>query len=265
MRTQATISTPDGTWYYEQEGSGPHVVLIPDGFGECQMFDKSISLIAASGFTVTTFDMPGMSRSHDATPELYQSVTAQKLARWVIGVLDALKIDDVATFWGSSSGGATVLALAAEYPERVRNGLPHEVPTYDIPELSALATLPDEAISEALSRETGPVSALVGDSKAWDHLGSDTHARMQKNYVCWARGYPRTLPLSSPVDMTSLSKRPLDWTVGAATPSAAFIDNIVTATKAGVRIGTIPGMHFPYVSHPEAFAKHVVDMTKKYL
>src|SRR5690348_8946619 len=112
MRTRSTITTKDGiTWYYEQEGTGPHVVLIPDGLGECQMFDKPMSLIADHGFTVTTFDMPGMSRSCNAPPETYQDVTAQMLADYVIGLLDELRID-VATFWGSSSGGSTVLALA---------------------------------------------------------------------------------------------------------------------------------------------------------
>ena len=51
-----------------------HLVLIPDGFGECQMFDKPMSVIAKSGFTVTTFDMPGMSRFSKAPPETYQEV-----------------------------------------------------------------------------------------------------------------------------------------------------------------------------------------------
>ncbi|RYP63407.1 hypothetical protein DL771_009305 [Monosporascus sp. 5C6A] len=30
-------------WYYEQEGSGPHVVLIPDRLGECHMMDNPIT------------------------------------------------------------------------------------------------------------------------------------------------------------------------------------------------------------------------------
>lgn len=113
-------------------------MLVPDGLGECQLFDKPMSLIASSGFTVTTFDMPGMSRSSDAPPETYQKVTAQKLASYVISICDELHID-IATFWGCSSGGSTVLALASGYPDRVRNTLPHEVPTYDIGNLKELS------------------------------------------------------------------------------------------------------------------------------
>ena len=263
MRSRSTLRTKDGiTWYYEQEGSGPHVVLIPDGLGECQMFDKPMSLIADSNFTVTTFDMPGMSRSSNAPPETYQDITAQKLAGYVIGLLDELHID-VATFWGCSSGGATVLALATGYPERVRNGLPHEVPTYDMEELSSLSTADDETISKAMAELV--FEGSVGNEAAWRALGAEVHARLWKNYPRWARGYPRTIPRSSPVGMNDLVKRPLDWTVGASTPTARFFDNIVTATKAGVSVKVIPGMHFPYVSDPEAFAKHVVDTTRMYL
>lgn len=263
MRTRSTITTKDGIhWYYEQEGSGPNVILIPDGLGECQMFDKPMTLIADKGFTVTTFDMPGMSRSSDAPPETYQDVTAQKLASYVIGLLDELHID-VATFWGCSSGGSTVLALATGYPDRMRNGLPHEVPTYDMKDLSSLVEVDDETISKTMA-ENVPARS-VGNEAAWHALGEEAHARLWKNYARWARGYPRTIPQSAPLGTDDLLKRPLDWTVGASTPTALFLDNIITATKTGINFGVLPGMHFPYVSHPEVFAQHVVDTTRKYL
>lgn len=266
MRTRSTLKDKNGiNWYYEQEGSGPHVVLIPDGWGECQMMDKPMSLIAAQGFTVTTFDMPGFSRSSDAPPETYQDVTAQKLASYVISILDELHID-YATFWGCSSGGATVLALAADYPERMRNGLPHEVPTAANPKenLNALAKMEDEAIVKIMEGEM--LKHIFGaDLAAWHALGEEAHVRLRKAYPRWARGYPLTLPPSAPTGEEDLKKRPLDWTVGADTATQSFIDNIITAAKAGIPIGTIPGMHFPYVSHPEALAKHIVDTTRKYL
>ncbi|KAI3343462.1 zearalenone hydrolase [Ustulina deusta] len=264
MRTKGTTTTAEGiTWYYEQEGSGPDIVLIPDGLGECHMFDKTIPLIASSGFRVTTFDMPGMSRSSDAPPETFEDVTAQKLASYVISIIDKLGIG-IATFWGSSSGGATVLALVAGYPERVRNGLAHEVPTYAIEDLNNLSKLEgDDAISQALV-ESVP-AGMCGNLEAWADLGDECHARMWKNYPVWARGYPQTIPQSSPTDASNLSKRPLSWTVGGSTETFRFFDNIVTAAKAGVDIGYLPGKHFPYLSDHEAFAKHVVDVTRKHL
>ncbi|KAJ5220152.1 hypothetical protein N7468_009356 [Penicillium chermesinum] len=125
MRTRSNVTTPDGiNWYYEQEGSGHDIVLVPDALGECQVYDKALTLIAATKeFRVTTFDMPGMSRSANAPPESYMQVTAQALAKYVITLLDALKIER-ASFFGSSAGASTILALVVDYPERVLNAMP---------------------------------------------------------------------------------------------------------------------------------------------
>ena len=263
MRNTGYIKTKNGiNWYYEQEGSGPHVVLIPDGFGECKMFDAPMPMIASKGFTVTTFDMPGMGRSRDAPPETYEEITPQKLASYVISIMDELKID-IATVWGCSSGGSTVLALVADYSERLRNALAHEVPTYEMPDLMALFDLPDETISQVLT-ENVP-KQFVGNPQAWQAMGADVHERLWKTYPRWARGYIRTLGCSFPVDQEKLRGKPLAWSVGAATPTAAFFDIIVTATKLSIPITTLPGMHFPYVSDPEPFAAYVVGETQKFL
>ncbi|KAK5627665.1 hypothetical protein RRF57_003380 [Xylaria bambusicola] len=264
MRTNGKVTTAEGiTWYYEQEGSGPDIVLIPDGLGECHMFDKAIPHIVSNGFRVTTFDMPGMSRSSDAPPETFQDVTAQKLASYVISIIDKLGID-TATFWGCSSGGSTVLALLAGYPERVRNALAHEVPTYSRDDLNSLCNLEgDDAISQAVA-DFVP-GAMCGDLEAWAGLGDECHARIWKNYPRWVHGYPRTLPQSSPTDTSTLLQRPLHWTVGGSTEMNWFFDNVVTAAKAGIDISYLPGKHFPYISYPEAFAKHVVENARKHL
>lgn len=266
MRTQSTVKDRNGiTWYYEQEGTGPHVVLIPDGFGECYMFDKCLPLIAKEGFTVTTFDTAGMSRSADAPPEAYAEVTAQKLAGQTIDLLDALGITEPVAFWGSSSGGATVLALAALYPDRVRNGLPHEVPTKVEDPVGSLGKGTDEEIVAAVG--SFPIAVGMVSTEAWEGLGEESHQRMNKNFVRWGRGYPHILPLSAAeiIRDKDLKQRPLDWSVGFATQTGFFADNIVTATKMDIPFKTIPGSHFPYVSAPEAFSAYVAETCRKYL
>jgi pimeloyl-ACP methyl ester carboxylesterase len=262
MRTRSTMTTKDGiAWYYEQEGSGPHIVLVPDGLGECQLFDQPMSIIASHGFTVTTFDMPGMSRSSNAPPETYQNVTAQKLATSIIGLLDELNIN-FASFWGCSSGAATVLALCIDFPDRVRNGLAHEAPTYTHDFLKDLPATDPETISSSMAVRCRSISS---NEVAWDALGQEVHARLAKNYVRWAYGYPLTIPQSCPVDISALRGKPIDWTVGASTPFGMFFDNVVTATRADIPISMLPGQHFPYVSHPDAFANYVLERTRKYL
>lgn len=263
MRLRSTIKTKDGiTWYYEQEGSGPDVFLILDGIGDCFEFDKAMSLIANQGFAVTTFDNPGMSRFSNAPPDAYQNVTTPKLATQVIGLLDELHIHE-ATFWGSSSGGATVLALATGYPERTRNGLPHEVPTGEQKFFTALVHEDDNVIAKTMAE--GFSKQFPTDIGVWEALGEDFHARLWKNYPRWVRGYGVTLTPSIPMTNDDLTKKPLDWSVGAATPTAMFIDNIVTAVEAGISVRVLPGTHFPYITDPEAFADDSVKMTRKYL
>nr|5XO6_A Chain A, lactonase for protein [Rhinocladiella mackenziei CBS 650.93]5XO6_B Chain B, lactonase for protein [Rhinocladiella mackenziei CBS 650.93]5XO6_C Chain C, lactonase for protein [Rhinocladiella mackenziei CBS 650.93]5XO6_D Chain D, lactonase for protein [Rhinocladiella mackenziei CBS 650.93]5XO6_E Chain E, lactonase for protein [Rhinocladiella mackenziei CBS 650.93]5XO6_F Chain F, lactonase for protein [Rhinocladiella mackenziei CBS 650.93]5XO6_G Chain G, lactonase for protein [Rhinoc len=261
-RTRGYVTTKDGIkWYYEQEGSGPDVVLIPDGLGECQMFDKPMSLIASNGFRVTTFDMPGMSRSSDAPPETYQDITGRKLAGYIITLLDTLDIK-IASVWGCASGASTVLALCSDYPERVRNGMPHEVPTENPDILLHIHEVDPATISQEMAANS---RAYSGNVEAWDALGPEVHARLHDNYPRWAYGYPRTIPPSAPVKTEDLHKVPIDWTVGASTPTKLFFENIVIAAREGINIGTLPGNHFPYVSHPEEFAKYVVETSRKYL
>lgn len=110
-----------------------------------------------------------------------------------------------------------------------------------------------------------PATYFGNNIAAWEGLGAECHARFYKNYARWACGYPHTIPRSSPVSRDDLAKsKPLDWTVGASTPTHVFFDNRVTATKNGISIGVIPGMHFPSVLDPEAFPKHVIGTTRRY-
>ncbi|KAI0476497.1 alpha/beta-hydrolase [Xylariaceae sp. FL0804] len=279
MRTRSTVTTGQNgiTWYYEQEGTGPHhVVLIPDGLGDCHMFDRALGLIAAApggpGFTVTTFDAPGMSRSASGAPppESYAEVTASKAAGYVVSLLDALHIP-VASFWGCSAGGATVLGLLAEYPERVRNGLLHEVPMHVPPAWEAWYSTADAELVPAVG---AVMAGLCGDAGAWGALGEAAHARLRGNYPTFVRGHLPSMPLSVQKMLDGgdggdvLAVRPLAWTVGAATPAAHCLPNVVVAARAGagvVDVGVLPGMHFPYVSDPEPFAAHVVSVCREHV
>lgn len=118
LRTFTAQSQEGITWHVEQRGHGPNLVLIPSGEGDCESFAHSAAILATD-FAVTTFDMPGMSRT-SAPPEAVKDVTGPKLARQVVGLLDVLGID-VATFYGCSSGAMACLCLVAYHSEKVRS------------------------------------------------------------------------------------------------------------------------------------------------
>lgn len=55
----SSIKTKDEiNWYFEEQGTGPHLVLVPSGEGDCYSFRK-IAAILSKTFHVITFDMPG--------------------------------------------------------------------------------------------------------------------------------------------------------------------------------------------------------------
>ncbi len=74
----------DIDWYCELRGSGPSVVLIPSGEGDCASF-AGVADALANDFTVLTFDMPGFSRS--GPPPDFGRVTADMLADQVAALV----------------------------------------------------------------------------------------------------------------------------------------------------------------------------------
>ena len=258
--TTHRVKSKDGIdWYCERRGSGPDVILIPSGEGDCESFSKVAALLANS-FTVTTFDMPGMSRT-TAPESAMESISPSKLAAQVVGVLDELSIDK-ATFWGCSSGGLAALALAAEYPDRVRNVVVHEVPV-GRPDSSMppLQKMDDEAIVEACQHMFSTV--FCEDAEKWHGMGPAYHDRLKKNYVTWTRTYYSLTNRSFTNE--ELTRRPVRWTIGALTPAGRFYQNVVDGYAAGIPVGLLPSMHFPQITVPEALAEHIKAAVEDHL
>lgn len=68
-------------------------------------------------FTVTTFDMPGMSRT-TCPPACLQEATGNKLASQVVGLLDKLGIKKTSAY-GSWSGGIVAISLLDGWNDRI--------------------------------------------------------------------------------------------------------------------------------------------------
>ena len=246
------IKTQNGiSWYCERSGSGPDIVLIPSGEGDCESFAKVTTLLSTS-FRVTTFDMPGMSRT-TAPKSAMTSISASKIASQIIGLLDELSITE-ATFWGCSSGGLVALALAADHPARVRNVVVHEVPLNVPPEgIRALGNLDDKAIS--LTCRDVFANMFAEDAEKWHALSEAYHERLDRNFVTWVRTYVGKVERG--FSKEELTRRPVKWTIGALTPAGMFWQNVVDGFAAGIQVGVLPSKHFPQVTVPEVLAEHI--------
>jgi pimeloyl-ACP methyl ester carboxylesterase len=96
-------------------GSGPTVILHGAGPAGWEVWQLPAELLAAKGWTVVAFDHRG-SGSTVADPA---TITADNLARDVIGVMGALSIDR-AFIGGESMGGVVAMLAAGLAPERVQ-------------------------------------------------------------------------------------------------------------------------------------------------
>ncbi|KAL6719026.1 hypothetical protein ACLMJK_003261 [Lecanora helva] len=258
-RSITQVKTKDGiNWYCEREGNGPHLLLIPSGEGDCEAFTKPMSILAKS-FTVTTFDMPGMSRS--TAPESAMSdISASKLATQVINLMDELSIDK-ATIWGCSSGGLVALALGADHPQRIRNLVVHEVPLAAPDFLQFLPKMPDEEIVKNCRENYA--TGFTENPEQWKALGPAYHERLDRNFVTWARTYVCKVERS--FSKEELTRRPVKWTIGAITPAGIFFQNVQDGFAAGIPVGLLPSKHFPQVTIPEIFAEHIKSATDEHL
>ena len=233
-----------------RQGSGPDVILIPSGEGDCEYFSKVAGALATS-FTVTTFDMPGMSRT-TAPEAAMKDLTASKLATQIVGLLDQLSIDQTSV-WGCSSGGLAALALVADYPNRIRNAIVHEVPLACPDFVKELQFLDDKELIESSRQMFGHV--MSEDEERWNAMGPEYLGRLEKNWVTWARTYVNKV--ERPFSKDELTRRPVRWTIGALTPAGQFYQNVVDGYAAGIPVGLLPSRHFPQITVPDVMAEHI--------
>lgn len=104
----------DVTLYYEDEGSGPQVLLIHGHTLDRRLWDPLLPQLLDAGLRVLRFDLRGHGRSSRPQSGYHPSHHAADLA----AVLDAAGVDEILAV-GHSIGGAVVLEAAVTMPERL--------------------------------------------------------------------------------------------------------------------------------------------------
>lgn len=265
-----TLKVPGGTIYYELQGSGPVLVMIPGGPTTDAGIFTGLAGCLADRCTVVAYDPRGNSRSTlDGTPEEQQlDVHGDDAAR----LIEALG-DEAASVFGSSGGGQIGLNLAARHPERVRALVAHEPPCIQVlPDPSeALAGI--QEVYDTYRREgVGPAMqkfrevAGLGDGPQQKDAPPESEptpdarqafARIDGNLDYFlAHGF-KPISLSVP-DVDALSAGPARVVVGIGESSGGQLTHrtaVALAEKLGTEPVTFPGDHGGFGSHPDNFAE----------
>lgn len=264
-----TLKVPGAKLYYEVQGSGPILLMIPGGATDTGIF-ADLAHRLADRYTVVAYDPRGNSRStFDGEPEEQQvEVHGDDAAR----LIEALG-EGPASVFGSSGGAQIGLNLAARYPNRVKVLVAHEPP--------CVLLLPDPSEALANDQEVYETYRLEGGSAAMQKFmgisgmtdgpeqegappqvastpeADETFARINGNLdYFFAHGL---MPLSSyRPDIEALRTGQPRIVVGVGETTighTAHQSAVALAEKLGTKPVHFPGDHLGYVIQPDAFAE----------
>ena len=267
--TSSTLKVPGASLYYELQGSGPTLLIIPGGPQDAGVF-ADISRHLARRYTVIAYDPRGNSRSiFDGEPEdLQLDVQADD----AVALLEAIGGGPAHVF-GTSGGAQIGLNLAVRYPDRMRALVAHEPPSM------MLLPDPSKEIASALGlyetyRREGVDAAMqkfFADNGLLDGPGHDdvppefamppeaaeTFARVSGNFAYWLAHGMMPLSLYRPAVKALRGGKPRIM-VGIGEGSAGqAIERmaLALADKLGSAPVRFPGDHMGFENHAEAFAE----------
>ncbi len=264
-----TLKVLGATIYYEVQGSGPVLVMIPGGPTDAGIF-TGLAGCLADRYTVVAYDPRGNSRStFDGTPEEQQlDVHGDDAAR----LIEALG-DEPAYVLGSSGGGQIGLNLAARHPERVRTLVAHEPPCVQVlPDPSEALAGMQEVYDTYRRQGVGPAMQkfmrLAGLGGGPQHEGAppqfeptpeakEAFARIDGNLDYFLAHGLKPTSLYVP-DVDALRAGPVRVVVGIGESSGGQLAHrtaIALAEKLGTEPVTFPGDHAGFGSHPDNLAE----------
>ena len=258
-----TVSANGMDFYCELMGQGPTLVLVPDGGNDCGPYERLMAYLADE-FTVLTFDPRGGSRSPDPHP---RPVTPELFSDDIAALVQALSLDTPISAFGVSSGGQAVLALAKYHAEIVRNCVVHEA--------ALQADTPIQNVGYEYFRRIATFSPQVADPStilSITMLGTVGFsedaaqlARLANNQAYWAQYYLGSIDRGQYSEEDFAHMAPVDFTIGAWTPSWLTAANQATAARGNRPVTWIKSAHAPHITMPKDMAEIVREKVKQYV
>jgi pimeloyl-ACP methyl ester carboxylesterase len=261
-----TLEVPGATLFYEREGTGPVLLLIPGGPADAGAF-AALAEHLTDRYTVVPYDPRGNSRSvpDDRSKDQDMDVHGDDAA----ALIDAVAREP-AYVLGSSGGAQIGLNLAVRHPDRVHTLVAHEPPCAALlPDADqALAAMEEvyqayraqgveaglKRFETAIGMEDSPPEQPPGPPspemlEAWTRISGNLEYFL-------AHG---VRPISGYVpDVAALRAGPARVVVGIGETSGGQLAHraaVALAERLGVPPVTFPGDHGGFGSRPAEFAK----------
>lgn len=259
------LKVPGATIYYEQQGAGPTLLIIPGGPQDAGVFAELAGQLAGD-FTVVTYDPRGNSRS--AFDGAVEPLSVDQQADDAAALIAAVG-QGPAFLFGTSGGAQIGFDLAARHPDKVRALVAHEPPAMMLLDDPSAMLAADAALYETYRRDG--VEAAMGQFFAENGLGdeegppefdmppeaAETFARVSGNFEYWlAHGM---LPLGRyrpDIATLRVGKPKIVVAIGAESagqPIEAM--SLAAAQGLGIEPVAFPGDHMGFEMHAEAFAE----------
>ena len=265
----STLKVPGARIYYEMQGSGPVLLIIPGGPQDAGVF-ADVSRHLADRYTVVAYDPRGNSRStFDGAPEELQLDVQADDAAALIKALGG----GAAYVFGTSGGAQIGLDLAARHPALVRTLVAHEPPSMMLlaDPSGALASSRDlydtyrrEGVQAAMAKFFADNGLAEGTEQeeappefAPTPEAAETFARVSGNFEYWLAHGVMALSLYRPdIDALRASKPRVVVAIGkesAGQPIEGM--GMALAAKLGTKPVMFPGDHMGFSPHADTFAE----------
>lgn len=265
----ATLKVTGAELYYEVQGAGPTLLIIPGGPQDAGVFTE-IAQHLGDRYTVVSYDPRGNSRStFDSKPEALQLDVQGDDAAALIEALG----NGLAFVFGTSGGAQIGLNLTARYPDLVRTLVAHEPPATMMLDDPSEALAADQELYDTYQQEG--VDAAMGKFFAMNDLegeteqqeappefdmppeAAETFARVSGNFEYWLAHGMMPLSLYRP-DVDTLRTGSPRVVVAMGEESVGQpIHRMGTALveKLGSELTMFPGDHMGFEPHAETFVE----------
>ncbi|MEU4546777.1 alpha/beta hydrolase [Nonomuraea dietziae] len=271
MKKTETLQAPGARLYYELQGSGPVLLMIPGGPTDAGIF-AAVTPLLAEHFTVVPYDPRGNSRSVPDDPALEQDIDVHgdDAARLV-----AELGGEPAYVFGSSGGAQIALNLAARHPDLVRVVVAHEPPCVRLlPDADQVAAGMEE-VASTYEREGVPAgmqkfNELIGMSEQDAPQGppspeqQEMFGRLMGNLGYFLGKGVRPISSYRP-DVEALRSGSPRIVVGIGESTEGQLARrsaIALAEQAGLDPVVFPGGHGGFADAPEAFAARLAEVLR---